>query len=51
MKGSKPGEISKEKGLGIQINHKLSASDQALEARKRSLKMLGAINRDVFSVL
>ena len=40
-------EISKEKDLGIQINHKLSASNQVLEARKRALKMLGAINRNV----
>ena len=30
-----------------QINHKLSASDQALEVGKRALKMLGAINRNV----
>ena len=45
MRGHKLGEISKEKDLGIQINQKLSASDQVLEARKRALKMLGAINR------
>ena len=47
MKGHKLGEISKEKDLGIQINHKLSASDQVLEARKRALKMLGASNKNV----
>ena len=47
MRGHKLGEISKERDLGIQINQKLSASDQVLEARKRALKMLGAINRNV----
>ena len=30
------GEISKEKNLGIQINHKISASGQVLEAKKRA---------------
>ena len=37
----------KGKGLGLFINHKLSSSDQVVEARKRALRMLGAINRNV----
>ena len=41
MRGHKLGEISKERDLGIQINQKLSASDQVLKARIRALKMLG----------
>ena len=38
MRGHKLDEISKERDLGIQINQKLSASDQVLEARKKLLK-------------
>ena len=36
-----------EKDLGIILNTKLGSSEQTKEARKRALRMLGAINRNV----
>ena len=47
MDGQELSQIEKEKDLGVFINHKLSSSDQVVEARKRALRMLGAINRNV----
>ena len=47
MKGHKLEEISKETDLGVVITNKLSASDQVLEARRKALRMLGAINKNV----
>ena len=39
--------IDSEKDLGVMINKKLSSSEQVQEARKKALRMLGAINRNV----
>jgi len=36
-----------EKDLGVILNTKLGASEQTKEARKKALRMLGAINRNV----
>ena len=47
MNGHKLKEIGQEKDLGILITSKLSASEQVLSARKKGLRMLGAINRNV----
>ena len=47
MDGQELGQIDKEKDLGIIVHSKLSSRDQVLEARKRALRMLGAINRNV----
>ena len=47
MKGHKFEEITKETDLGVVITNKLSASDQVLEARRKALRMLGAINKNV----
>ena len=45
--GQKMEHIGKGKDLGIMVNSKLSASDQVTEARKKALRMLGVINRNV----
>ena len=47
MDGQRLSQIKAEKDLGVIVNRKLSASEQVNEARKRALKMLGAINRNV----
>ena len=39
--------IDSEKDLGVMINKKLSSSEQVQEARKKALRMLGVINRNV----
>ena len=39
--------IGKGKDLGIMVNSKLSASDQVIEGRKKAIRMLGVINRNV----
>ena len=44
--GKTPAKIPKEKDLGVEINSKLSSSDQVMEARKKALKMLGVIKRN-----
>ena len=47
MGGQTLGHIEREKDLGVIVNSKLSSSDQVVEARKKALRMLGAINRKV----
>ena len=47
MNGKELVPISTEKDLGIVVNSKLSATEQVKEARKKALRMLGAINRNV----
>ena len=47
MGGQELAEIDKEKDLGVLVNSKLSSSEQVIEARKKALRMLGAINRNV----
>ena len=47
MGGQQLKQIEKEKDLGVIINNKISSSDQVLEARKKALRMLGAIYRNV----
>ena len=47
MDGHKLDKIETEKDLGVIVNDKLSASDQVVEAREMTLRMLGAINRNV----
>ena len=47
MDGHRLDRIEKEKDLGVIINNKLSSSDQVVDSRKRALRMLGAINRNV----
>ena len=47
MGGHQLTEIEKEKDLGVIINSKLSSSEQVLEARKKALRMLGIICRNV----
>lgn len=39
--------IEREKDLGVIINSRLDSSEQTVEARKKGLRMLGAINRNV----
>ena len=47
MGGQEMSQTTTERDLGVIINSKLSAADQVIEARKRALRMLGAINRNV----
>ena len=47
MIGQELAPITAEKDLGVIVTSKLSASDQVIEARKKALRMLGAINRNV----
>ena len=47
MGGQELVQIEQEKDLGVIINNKLSVSDQVIEARKKALRMLGPINRNV----
>ena len=47
MGGQTLTKIEKEKDLGVIINTKLSVSDQVCAARRKALKMLGAIHRNV----
>ena len=47
MDGQELSQIEQEKDLGVFIYQKLLSSDQVVEARKRALRMLGAINRNV----
>ena len=47
MGGQMLTETQQEKDLGVILNSKLGASEQCREARKKALKMLGAINRNV----
>jgi len=47
LSGQELAHIQIEKDLGVMVNSKLSASDQVIQARKRALGMLGAINRNV----
>lgn len=47
MDGQKLQRIEKERDLGITINSSLTAADQVTEARRKALKMLGAIYRNV----
>jgi len=47
MGGQKLEQIEKERDLGVVVNSRLSSSDQVVESRKKALRMLGAINRNV----
>ena len=47
MGGQELLKIEKEKDLGVMVNSKLSSSEQVIEARKKALRMLGVINRNV----
>ena len=47
MGGQELNQIETEKDLGVMVNSKLSASDQVSEDRKKALRMLGAIHRNV----
>ena len=47
MGGQVLDKITKEKDLGVIISSKLSVSDQVMEARKRALRMLAVLNRNV----
>ena len=47
MKGHALEKIEKERDLGVTVNSKLTASDQVMEARKKALRMLGVIYRNV----
>ena len=47
LSGEELEQINMEKDLGVLVNSKLSSSDQVIQARKRALGMLGAINRNV----
>ena len=47
MGGQRLVQIENEKDLGVKVNTKLSASEQVTTARKKALRMLGAINRNV----
>lgn len=47
MGGQDLEHIDREKDLGVIINTKLASTEQVLEARKKALRMLGAINRNV----
>ena len=47
MGGQRLTVIEQEKDLGVVLNNKLGASEQCQEARKKALRMLGAINRNV----
>ena len=47
MAGQEMSQTTTERDLGVIVNSKLSAADQVKEARKKALRMLGAINRNV----
>ena len=47
MGGQELTQTDMERDLGVMVNGKLSASDQVVEARKKALRMLGAINKNV----
>ena len=47
MGGQRLVQIENEKDLGVKVNTKLPASEQVTTARKKALRMLGAINRNV----
>ena len=47
LSGQEMEQIQVEKDLGVMVNTRLSASDQVIQARKKALGMLGAINRNV----
>ena len=47
MGGQEIAHIDREQDLSVMINSRLSLSGQALDARKKALKMPGVINRNV----
>ena len=47
MEGQNLEKTEKERDLGVIFNSKLDVSDQVMEARKRALRMLGVIYRNV----
>ena len=47
MGGQEMQKTTIERDLGVMVNSKLSASDQVMECRKKALRMLGTINRNV----